>query len=179
MACAFLVLQLNQYSTLSNQLPHPHITIFTDGACSGNPGPGGYGVILRDEQGNERELSEGFRKTTNNRMELRGVIEGLEALKMPCDVKIYCDSQYVVKAIEERWLTNWIKRGWKKADKSPVMNVDLWKRLMPMLEKHKVKFIWTRGHSGHPENERCDVLAVAASRSSDLKDDKVVSPTNY
>jgi ribonuclease HI len=158
---------------LSHEPALPHITIFTDGACSGNPGPGGYGVILRDERSNERELSEGYRKTTNNRMELRGVIAGLEALKIPCNVKIYCDSQYVVKAIEEKWLSNWIKRGWKKADKSPVMNVDLWKKLLPMLEKHKVKFIWTKGHAGHPENERCDVLAVAASKGSDLKEDSV------
>ena len=104
-------------------------------------------------------------------MELRAVIVGLEALKTPCDVKLYSDSQYVVKAIEERWLANWIKRGWKKTDKKPVLNIDLWKRLVPMLEKHTVKFIWTRGHSGHPENERCDVLAVAASQGGDLKED--------
>ena len=156
---------------MSNESTRPIITIFTDGACSGNPGPGGYGVILRDAQGNERELSDGFRKTTNNRMELRGVIEGLEALKMPCNVTTYCDSQYVVKAIEEKWLANWIKRGWKKSDNSPVMNVDLWKLLMPQLERHKIKFLWTRGHSGDPENERCDELAVAALKMDVLLED--------
>ncbi|MDP4221123.1 MAG: ribonuclease HI [Bacteroidota bacterium] len=157
---------------MTNSESRPQIKVFTDGACSGNPGPGGYGVILEDENGNRRELSEGFRNTTNNRMELRGVIEALEALKVSCDVKLYCDSQYVVKAIEEHWLKNWIKRGWKKADKSAVMNVDLWRRLLPLLETHSVKFIWTRGHAGHAENERCDELAVAASRSGDLKEDR-------
>lgn len=146
----------------------PHITIYTDGACSGNPGPGGYGAVMLDAAGRRKELSQGFRNTTNNRMELLAVIVALEALKMPCDVTLYSDSQYVVKAIEERWLVNWQKRGWKKADKSPVLNIDLWKRLVPLLETHKVKFVWTKGHAGNIENERCDELAVAASQQSEL-----------
>lgn len=160
---------------MSHETARHHVTIYTDGACSGNPGPGGYGVVLLDHSGNRRELSAGFRKTTNNRMELRAVIEALEALKMPCNVKLYSDSQYVVKAIEEHWLTNWQKRGWKKADKKPVLNVDLWKRLVPQLERHKIKFIWTKGHAGDIENERCDELAVAAIKGGDLLDDNVSS----
>jgi ribonuclease HI len=155
-------------------LPHTHhVTIYTDGACSGNPGPGGYGIVLLDDAGNRRELSAGYRRTTNNRMELRAVIVGLEALKSPCNVKLFSDSQYVVKAIEEKWLDNWIKRGWKKADKKPVMNVDLWKLLLPQLERHKIKFIWTKGHAGNEENERCDELAVAALKGGDLLEDAV------
>ena len=146
--------------------------IYTDGACSGNPGPGGYGVVLLDDAGNRRELSAGYIKTTNNRMELRAVIAGLEALTMPCNVTLYSDSQYVVKAIEEKWLENWVKRGWKKADKKPVMNVDLWKRLILQLERHKMKFIWTKGHAGDIENERCDELAVAALSMADLLEDR-------
>jgi len=104
-------------------------------------------------------------------MELRGVIAGLEALKTPCNVKLYSDSQYVVNAIEQKWLNNWIKRGWKKADKKPVLNVDLWKLLMMQIERHKITFVWTRGHAGNIENERCDVLAVAASKEDNLLDD--------
>jgi ribonuclease HI len=146
----------------------PHITIYTDGACSGNPGPGGYGAVMLDAHGRRKELSAGFRNTTNNRMELLAVIVALEALKMPCDVTLYSDSQYVVKAIEEKWLVNWQKRGWKKSDKSPVLNIDLWKRLLPLLEVHRVKFVWTKGHAGTIENERCDELAVAASQEADL-----------
>lgn len=156
---------------MPNIINHPHITIYTDGACSGNPGPGGYGVVLLDEAGNRKELSQGYKRTTNNRMELRGVIAGLEALKVPCNVKLYSDSQYVVNAIEQKWLNNWIKRGWKKADKKPVLNVDLWKQLMEQVEKHKITFIWTRGHAGDIENERCDVLAVEAAKSGNLLDD--------
>jgi ribonuclease HI len=146
----------------------PHITIYTDGACSGNPGPGGYGAVMLDAHGRRKELSAGFRNTTNNRMELLAVIVALEALKMPCDVTLYSDSQYVVKAIEEKWLVNWQKRGWKKSDKSAVLNIDLWKRLLPLLEVHRVKFVWTKGHAGTIENERCDELAVAASQEADL-----------
>jgi ribonuclease HI len=149
-----------------------HITIYTDGACSGNPGPGGYAAVLLDVSGRRKELSQGFRNTTNNRMELLAVIASLEALKKPCDVTVYSDSQYVVKAVEERWLVNWQKRGWRKADKSPVLNVDLWKRLVPLLEKHGVKFVWTKGHAGNIENERCDELAVAASQVEDLPFDE-------
>jgi ribonuclease HI len=150
----------------------PTVTIFTDGACSGNPGPGGFGVILRDPSGRERELSAGYRNTTNNRMELRAVIAGLEALKIPCDVILYSDSQYVVSAIKEGWLRNWQKNNWKKSDKKPVQNVDLWKQLLPFLEMHNISFKWVRGHAGHSENERCDKLAVAASKGAHLLDDK-------
>lgn len=142
--------------------------MYTDGACSGNPGPGGYAAILIDEAGREKELSQGYRRTTNNRMELLGVISGLESLKVPCTVKIYTDSQYIVKAINEHWLRNWVKRGWKKADKQPVLNVDLWKRMLALLETHSVRFEWTKGHAGDPLNERCDQLAVEASQSDDL-----------
>ncbi|HET9135456.1 MAG TPA: ribonuclease HI [Candidatus Kapabacteria bacterium] len=149
----------------------PAITIYTDGACSGNPGPGGYGVILFDESGRRKELSQGYKRTTNNRMELTGVIVGLESLKLPCIVKLYTDSQYIVNAINDKWLDSWIARGWRRADKKPVLNIDLWKRLLPLLETHSVTFNWTRGHAGDVNNERCDELAVAASRSSELLDD--------
>lgn len=149
----------------------PTITIYTDGACSGNPGPGGYGVILMDQDGRRKELSQGYKRTTNNRMELLGVIVALESLKVPCNVKIFSDSQYIVNAINDGWLKNWVARGWRKADKKPVLNPDLWKRLLTMLEKHSVTFSWTRGHAGDPNNERCDELAVAASRSGELLED--------
>ncbi len=150
----------------------PHITIYTDGACSGNPGPGGYGVVMMDSEGRRRELSEGFRNTTNNRMELRGVIAALEALKKPCDVTLYTDSQYVVNAFNKGWLVSWQKKGWRKADKSPVLNIDLWQRLLPLTNDHNVEFRWTRGHAGDTENERCDVLAVQAAQMSGLPEDR-------
>lgn len=142
------------------------IKIFTDGAAQGNPGSGGYGVIMR--YGNyEKELSEGFRMTTNNRMELLAVIKGLETIKKDgIPVTIYSDSQYVVKAVEEGWLWNWEKKNFK--DKA---NVDLWKRYIPLHKKYKPKFVWVRGHAGHVENERCDRLAVAAANSPPLKID--------
>ena len=143
----------------------PHVTIYTDGACSGNPGPGGYGVVLLF--GDRRmELSAGYRSTTNNRMELLAVIVALESLKRRCRVAVYSDSQYVVKAINEGWLRNWVARGWRKSNKKPVENIDLWKRLLPLLENHDVAFHWVKGHADTPENERCDVLAVAASMES-------------
>lgn len=123
------------------------------------------------QDGKRLELSHGYKNTTNNRMELLGVIVALETLKRVCDVTIYSDSQYVVKAIEQGWLRGWQAKGWKKADKSPVLNQDLWKRLIPMLAKHKVKFVWTKGHAGNIENERCDVLAVEASKQPDLEPD--------
>lgn len=136
------------------------VYIFSDGACSGNPGPGGYGTILRfgDVQ---KELSGGSADTTNNRMELTGVIEGLKALKEPCDVVLTTDSKYVVDSITKKWVYSWQKNGWKKADKKPALNVDLWQQLLPLLEIHRVEFVWVKGHAGHPENERCDQLAVA------------------
>ena len=143
------------------------IKIFTDGAAQGNPGPGGYGVVMR--YGNyEKELAEGFRLTTNNRMELLAVIKGLETIKKEgIPVTIYSDSQYVVKAVEEGWLWNWEKKNFK--DKA---NVDLWKRYIPLHQRFKPKFVWVRGHAGHVENERCDRLAVAAANSPMLQVDR-------
>lgn len=136
------------------------VEIFTDGACSGNPGPGGYGAILRCE-GREKELSGGEPHTTNNRMELLGVITALEALKYPCEVRLTTDSKYVVDGITKGWAAGWKKRGWKKADGKPALNTDLWDRLLSLLSRHKVEFCWIKGHAGHEENERCDRLAVA------------------
>jgi ribonuclease HI len=135
------------------------VEIWTDGACSGNPGAGGYGVILR-YNGNEKELSGGDANTTNNRMELMGVITGLSALKEPCKVTLTTDSKYVVDSITKGWVYNWKKKGWIKSDKKPALNVDLWEKLLPLLETHEVTFMWVKGHAGHPENERCDRLAV-------------------
>lgn len=135
------------------------IEIFTDGACSGNPGPGGYGAILRYE-GLEKELSGGEADTTNNRMELMAVIEGLAALKERCAVTLYTDSKYVADAITKGWAKNWRRRGWKRSGNEPALNPDLWERLLNLLDKHEVQVVWVKGHAGHPENERCDRLAV-------------------
>ena len=136
------------------------VYIFSDGACSGNPGPGGYGVILRCD-GREKELSGGAPDTTNNRMELSGVIAGLEALKFPCKVILQTDSRYVVDGIEKGWARSWQRTNWIKSDKKPALNRDLWERLLKLLEIHEVSFVWIKGHAGHEENERCDRLAVA------------------
>ena len=130
-----------------------HIDLFTDGACSGNPGPGGWGAVLRYNGG-------GDASTTNNRMELTAVIEGLSALKEPCDVTLTSDSKYVLDAIEKGWARSWKRNGWRKADKKPALNADLWDRLLTLLDIHTVRLVWVRGHQGHPENERCDQLAV-------------------
>lgn len=135
------------------------VEIFTDGACSGNPGPGGYGVILRS-MGREKELSGGEKDTTNNRMELSGAIAGLSALKFPCEVTLTTDSKYVCDGINKGWAANWRKNGWIKSDKKPALNSDLWEQLLTLTERHKVTFVWVKGHAGHPENERCDELAV-------------------
>ncbi len=135
------------------------VEIFTDGACSGNPGPGGYGAILRVGD-HVKELSGGAPETTNNRMELMGVIEALSALKYPCDVVLTTDSKYVVDSVTKGWARSWKAKGWVKADKKPALNIDLWERLLELLDKHNVQFIWVKGHAGHPENERCDRLAV-------------------
>ena len=145
--------------------PHrPQVSLYTDGACSGNPGPGGWGAILR-YQGTEKELSGGAGDTTNNRMELTAVIKGLETLKQPCQVAVYSDSRYIVDAINKGWLDSWIARGWRKAASKglgkPVLNQDLWQQLVALLKIHQVEFHWVRGHAGHPENERADRLAVA------------------
>lgn len=155
------------------------VTIYTDGAARGNPdGPGGYGVVLQymDQKGklHERELSCGYKKTTNNRMELLAAIRGLEALTRPCEVDLYSDSKYLVDAFNQRWIEGWIKNGWKKSDKKPVKNPDLWKALLKAKEPHQVTFHWVKGHDGHPENERCDTLATAAADGEELLEDVVL-----
>jgi ribonuclease HI len=146
------------------------ITIYSDGACSGNPGPGGFGVILEFND-TKKELSGGFRNTTNNRMELLGVITGLEALKEPCEVTAVTDSQYVVNGIEKGWAAKWKANGWMRNSKDAALNADLWDRLLTLTKVHKVTFRWIRGHNGHTQNERCDRLAVAAASQSNLPND--------
>ena len=136
-----------------------HVDIYTDGACRGNPGKGGWGAILV-YKGKEKELSGGEAETTNNRMELSAVIAALSVLKEPCEVTLTTDSQYVVNAIEKGWLESWRQKGWKKSDKGAVLNIDLWQKLVVLLEKHEVNFVWVKGHNGHPYNERCDKLAT-------------------
>ena len=145
------------------------VKIFTDGAARGNPeGPGGYGAVLQyiDSKGelHEREYSAGYKKTTNNRMELMAVITGLEALTRPCEVEVISDSKYVTDAFNQHWVDGWLKRNWKGSSNNPVKNVDLWKRLLKAKAPHQVKFTWVKGHAGHPENERCDELAVMGSK---------------
>lgn len=139
-----------------------HVEIFTDGACQGNPGPGGWGAVLR-YNGVEKEISGGDADTTNNRMELSAVIAALQCLKEPCEITLCSDSQYVCNAIEKGWAKGWRRNGWRKSDKSPALNADLWETLLNLLEQHKITIRWVRGHNGHPENERCDRLAVAAA----------------
>lgn len=135
------------------------VNIYSDGACSGNPGPGGYGAIL-EFNGNEKELSGGDENTTNNKMELMGVIIGLEALKEPCEVTVTTDSKYVTDAFNKKWIESWQKKNWKKSDGKPVLNKELWLRLLEAMDKHKVTFIHILGHNGHEYNERCDKIAV-------------------
>lgn len=137
------------------------IEMYTDGACSGNPGKGGWGTILR-YGGTEKELSGGEQQTTNNRMELTAVIMGLRALKEPCRVTLYTDSKYVADAISKGWAAGWKRNGWKKADKKPALNSDLWEQALALLSQHAVEVIWVKGHNGHEFNERCDTLAVGA-----------------
>lgn len=149
------------------------VKIYTDGAARGNPdGPGGYGTVLEyvDTKGqlHVKELSCGYVKTTNNRMELMAVIAGLEALNRPCTVEVYSDSQYVVNAFNQHWVEGWIKKNWKRGKNEPVKNVDLWKRLLAAKEPHSVTFHWVKGHDGHPQNERCDKLATTAADSGNL-----------
>ncbi len=139
------------------------VTIYTDGACSGNPGPGGWGAIL-EWQGHEKELSGGEAQTTNNRMELTAVLTALRLLKEPCIVELYSDSKYVVDAIDKGWLYGWQKKDWIKADKKPVLNVDLWQQLLPELARHDVHLHWVKGHAENEKNNRCDQLAVAESK---------------
>ena len=149
------------------------VKIYTDGAARGNPdGPGGYGTILIcvDAQGQEhkREYSQGYVKTTNNRMELMAAIVGLEALNRPCQVELYSDSKYVVDAFNQKWIDGWLKKNWKRGKNEPVKNIDLWKRLIAAKEPHEVKFIWVKGHDGHAQNERCDELATTAADGRNL-----------
>lgn len=136
------------------------VELFTDGACSGNPGPGGWGAILR-YRGVEKEMAGGEKSTTNNRMELTAVIQGLAVLKESCRVTVISDSKYVVDGIQKGWARSWKKNGWRKADKKPALNADLWDTLLSLLDIHTVTFVWVHGHQGHPENERCDRLAVS------------------
>ena len=138
----------------------PVITIYTDGSALGNPGPGGYGVVLMSGP-HRKELSQGYRLTTNNRMELSAAIAGLSALKAPCEVELWSDSKYLVDAITLGWVRSWKAKGWKKGDGKPALNPDLWEKLLSLLDIHQVKFVWVRGHNGHAYNERCDRLAVA------------------
>ncbi len=149
------------------------VKIYTDGAARGNPdGPGGYGTVLEyvDTRGelHTKELSQGYKKTTNNRMELMAVIAGLEALNRPCEVELYSDSQYVVNAFNQHWIDGWLKKGWMRGKNEKVKNVDLWKRLLAAKEPHHVKFVWVKGHAGHPQNERCDALATGAADGKNL-----------
>lgn len=152
-----------------------NIKIFTDGSARGNPGPGGYGTVIKyvdnNNQLHEREYSGGYKITTNNRMELLAAIIGLEALTKPCRVELYSDSQYLVKAFNDKWIEGWIKKCWKRGKNDPVKNVDLWKRLLEAIKPHEVTFIWVKGHNGHPENERCDELATSAADSDELMTD--------
>lgn len=149
------------------------IELFTDGASSGNPGPGGFGVILRSGS-HYKELSAGYRKTTNNRMELLAVIAGLEAIKKPNQaITIYSDSKYVIDAIEKKWVFGWVQKGF-----TGKKNKDLWLRLLPLLKVHQITFVWVKGHNGHPENERCDELAVAASKQKELLVDQIFESTS-
>lgn len=149
-----------------------HVTIYTDGACLGNPGPGGYGaVLLFGEQ--RRELSEGFRRTTNNRMEILAVVAALRALRHPCDASVYSDSQYVVNAMSKGWARRWRASGWMRTPTDPARNADLWEELLALCQTHRVRFCWVRGHAGDRENERCDELSVAAARGPAWSVDEV------
>ena len=151
------------------------VNIYTDGACSGNPGPGGYGAVLVHVDSNgvkhEKEFSAGYKHVTNNQMELLAVIVAIEALKKPCSIVLTSDSKYVVEAFSKNWIDGWIKRGWKTADKKPVKNVELWQRLLKALKPHDIDFVWVKGHAVHPYNERCDKLAVTAYKQDNLKEE--------
>ncbi len=142
-----------------------HVDIYTDGACKFNPGPGGFAAILV-YNGREKEVSGGEKSTTNNRMELLAAINGLKMLKESCEVTLYSDSKYLIDSVEKGWVYSWQKNGWRKADKSPALNPDLWQELLGLLEKHTVSFVWVKGHNGHEYNERCDRLAVAGAEAA-------------
>lgn len=146
------------------------VTIYTDGACSGNPGPGGYGCVMRFGP-HRRELAGGFRKTTNNRMEIIAAVKALEALKFPCQVQLYSDSRYLVNAMTKGWVVRWKSKNWVRTQNEPVKNPDLWQTLLELCRIHQVTFNWVRGHADNPENNRCDELATAACRKNDLPHD--------
>lgn len=147
------------------------IDIYTDGACSGNPGPGGYGVVLL-YKGQRKELSKGYKRTTNNRMEMLAVIKALEALKEKCKVTLYSDSKYVIDAITLGWVTKWKNNGWQRNKTAKAVNIDLWERMLTQLNNHDVKFVWVKGHANNIENERCDFLAREAISSGNLIEDE-------
>ena len=151
---------------------NPNIEIYTDGACSGNPGPGGYGAILR-YGGHEKEISGGYRLTTNNRMELTAVIKSLQEIKKTCSITVYSDSKYIIDAINLGWVNKWAASRWIKSDKSPVKNVDLWKALMELVNRHTITWVWVKGHSDNELNSRCDRLAVEAIKSGNLEADEL------
>ena len=146
------------------------VILYSDGACSSNPGPGGWSAVL-EFNGTKKEFSRGYRNTTNNRMELMGIIEPLRLLKEPCKVTIYTDSMYIVNSMTKGWLQGWVKKDWKRSDKEPVANIDLWKMMLELLDVHQLHFNWVKGHNEHEENERCDELAVLARQKSDLEID--------
>ncbi|MFZ5595619.1 MAG: ribonuclease HI [Bacillota bacterium] len=148
----------------------PEIDIYTDGACSGNPGPGGYGTILKYGK-HVKEISGGYRLTTNNRMELMAVVKGLQELKKPCSITLYSDSKYIVDAMNLGWINKWVASGWIKGDGLPVKNIDLWKSILQLARPHKITWKWVKGHASNPFNNRCDSLAVSASKSSNLDED--------
>lgn len=151
------------------------VTIYTDGSCLGNPGSGGWAAVLACERNGEtvrREIGGGFKRTTNNRMEILAVIEALSLLKVQCRVELWTDSQYVAKAIGERWLAGWIRNGWVTSAKKPVKNRDLWERMPALLERHEVRFHWLKGHAGHSENERCDEIARGWASKAGLPEDE-------
>lgn len=146
------------------------VTIYTDGACIGNPGPGGYGIVLLYGK-HRKEFSGGYRLTTNNRMELTAAIRGLAALKEPCQVVLFSDSEYLVNAVEKGWARRWQANGWRRQNKKKAENIDLWEELLELCERHQVHFEWVKGHAGHSENEHCDQLAVSAAQSLELAED--------
>lgn len=153
------------------------VQIYTDGSARGNPdGPGGYGAVLHftDSRGqlHEKEMSGGYVRTTNNRMELMAAIAGLEALNRPCEVELYSDSKYLTDAFNQHWIENWVAKNWNRGKSGPVKNIDLWKRLLAAMKPHQVKFIWVKGHAGHPQNERCDELATSAADGDGLMVDE-------
>lgn len=153
------------------------VVIFTDGACTGNPGPGGWGAILRFKE-HRKELSGGFRRTTNNRMELLAAISALEALTEPCTVTLYSDSQYLVDNYTKGYVEGWRRRGWKRSNKEPALNVDLWERFLQQCARHRVRLEWVKGHAGNRENERCDVLSNSAAAGKNLPPDEIYEQTS-